>query len=364
MFPRCSRLYSRKVLVVFLVLIPLLVYLLKGFYKIPHPFVTLDLRDITLQNSTSREVTKYLETCVNNNLPACKIDQLEGQLPTNMSQVSLVDLHAEEEQRFLDEGGWWSPSDCCPQHHVSVVIPFRDRDHHLPILLRQLVPIMRRRKYHFRVFVMDQNENFGFNKGKLCNVGYKESLGYFPYTCFVFHDVDLIPENDGIYYGCEFSPAHLSESIDKFNYELQFDYGRPIFGGIQMFTREHYEMINGNSNSFYHWGGEDDNLIFRVGASNLTIQRQAPDIVRYKMIKHTDNTNLEQELRWGFAVESKNYLSGDGLTNLQYSVKQRQMLKSHTRITVDLQRNLEKEFGKFEYGTDDYLTKWKLKKAS
>ncbi len=51
------------------------------------------------------------------------------------------------------------------------------------------------------------------------NVGYNESLKHADFDCFVFHDVDLIPENDENYYDCHISPAHLSVAVDKFNYK-------------------------------------------------------------------------------------------------------------------------------------------------
>lgn len=53
----------------------------------------------------------------------------------------------------------------------------------------------------------------------LMNIGYAESIKLYNYTCFVFHDVDLIPENDRIMYDCRDSPRHLSSAVDKFKYK-------------------------------------------------------------------------------------------------------------------------------------------------
>ena len=41
---------------------------------------------------------------------------------------------------------------------------------------------------------------------------------YDDYDCFVFHDVDLIPEDDRNDYGCPSSPRHMCPAVDKFGY--------------------------------------------------------------------------------------------------------------------------------------------------
>ena len=63
-----------------------------------------------------------------------------------------------------------------------------------------------------------QVDNDPFNRGKLMNVGYKEAMKYFPYDCLVFHDVDLLLEDDRLLYNCQSSPQHLSVSLNKFKY--------------------------------------------------------------------------------------------------------------------------------------------------
>ena len=40
----------------------------------------------------------------------------------------------------------------------------------------------------------EQADDSTFNRGKLKNVGFREAMATFPYTCVIFHDVDLIPE--------------------------------------------------------------------------------------------------------------------------------------------------------------------------
>ena len=50
------------------------------------------------------------------------------------------------------------------------------------------------------------------------NVGFNEALKVFPYDCFVFHDVDLMPQDDRINYTCNVSPQHLCVALEKFKY--------------------------------------------------------------------------------------------------------------------------------------------------
>ena len=58
-----------------------------------------------------------------------------------------------------------------------------------------------------------------FNRAMLFNIGYKEALKIRDFNCFVFHDVDLIPEDDRNYYGCAPRPRHLSVAVDTFRYK-------------------------------------------------------------------------------------------------------------------------------------------------
>lgn len=48
-----------------------------------------------------------------------------------------------------------------------------------------------------------------FNRAKLLNVGYLEALKEENWDCFIFHDVDLVPENDFNLYMCGDQPKHL-----------------------------------------------------------------------------------------------------------------------------------------------------------
>ena len=52
------------------------------------------------------------------------------------------------------------------------------------------------------------------------NSAFKEIHQSFgPFSCFIFHDVDLLPEHYGNLYKCEENPVHTSLYIDKYGYD-------------------------------------------------------------------------------------------------------------------------------------------------
>ena len=111
------------------------------------------------------------------------------------------------------------------------------------------------------------------------NVGFKESLKDFNWTCFIFHDVDHLPEDVRNLYSCPDQPRHMAVAIDKWNYKMPY---RGYFGGIVALRREHYEKINGVSNEFWGWGAEDDDMYKRVIKNGLKITRYITEIAIYK----------------------------------------------------------------------------------
>lgn len=295
--------------------------------------------------NVSEEINHYIQYfCKIKKTKDCQKKKLVGRLHVYKEDVEINWL-VNNELSFVKLGGWWEPEQCHDSHQTAIVIPYKDRAKQLPKLLRQLLPILYRHYIHFRVFVIEQDDNNTFNRGKLMNVGYTEALKYFPYSCFVFHDVDLLPEDDRINYACKSSPAHLSVAVDKFFYILPYP---EIFGGIEMFKQEHFKKINGFSNSFWKWGAEDDNLHYRVKNAGYTLQRQSMEIARYTMLPHKSNENDEEfKERNENLKNSRRHIPYDGLNSLQYNVTSRTNEPLYTHIKVDLRKEKDKCFDGF-----------------
>eukprot|EP00794_Sanderia_malayensis_P012030 gene12030-13272_t len=273
-------------------------------------------------------------------MSCCKWDEntLVGGLFVDKSQISLEELKKEEFMSEVEKGGSWHPRKCAPKSKVAIIVPFRNRDDQIPILLRQLHPILQRQKLEYQIFIIDQADDYPFNRAKLFNVGFKEALKHNDFDCFVFHDVDLIPEDDRNDYGCPSSPRHMCPSVDKFNYEMFSPY---LFGGVTAFTKQHFTLINGYANRYWGWGAEDDDCFKRVNTKDLKVTRPAMELGRYKMLGHS------QQERNGKAIllleKGDKNMKDDGINTLKYKVFDQTAFDLFTKIKVDLQMTAEEK---------------------
>lgn len=79
--------------------------------------------------------------------------------------------------------------------------------------------VLRVQQIDYAIFVIEQKDTETFNRGKLMNVGFEEVRKIYDWQCYIFHDVDLVPEDDRNIYSCPDMPRHMSVAIDKFKYK-------------------------------------------------------------------------------------------------------------------------------------------------
>lgn len=232
------------------------------------------------------------------------------------------------------EGGRYKPKDCKALQKVALIIPFRKRDEHLKYWLHYLHPILQRQQLDYGVFVINQDGDAVFNRAKLLNIGYKEALKEYDYTCFVFSDVDLIPMDDRNTYKCYSQPRHLSVSMDKFGFGLPYN---QYFGGVSALSKEQFEKINGFPNNYWGWGGEDDDIYNRIASRGMSISR--PDAVtgKCRMIRHErDAKNDPNPKRFDLIAHTRQTMNSDGINSLEYKVIKTEKFPLYTKITVDV----------------------------
>jgi hypothetical protein len=268
-------------------------------------------------------------------LPLCatRPSTLLGLTKVSLSQVpslaAIGRIHSD-----LSLGGHFKPPDCRSKDRVAIIVPFRDREEHLRAFLFNLIPTLKRQQIEFNIFIVEQGGSTKdelFNRAMLFNVGFVEANKRGEYDCFIFHDVDLIPENDYNLYNCPVQPRHMSVAVDKMKYKLPY---RSLFGGISALTKSHFEKVNGFSNSFWGWGGEDDDMAGRIAFNGLYISRPPPNIARYKMLKHKHQKLNNQ--RYRILQKGKTRFKTDGLSNLKYTVEQLIFEKTYTLVRVQL----------------------------
>ncbi|XP_018655333.1 putative beta-1,4-galactosyltransferase [Schistosoma mansoni] len=96
-----------------------------------------------------------------------------------------------------------------------------------------------------------------------------------------------------------------------------------FFGGVVTFTRDQYLKINGFSNLYEGWGGEDDDLLLRVEQSGYNLSRINELIGRYYALSHnTDELNEKNPERFKLLKTSESRFKSDGLNSLKYTVTQ------------------------------------------
>ncbi len=131
-----------------------------------------------------------------------------------------------------------------------IIIPYRDRQIHLDCLLSQL------QRYFptIPVCIAEQDDNGTWNKGLLFNAAVTEIGSEYGY--YILHDVDFIPHPTVNYSPTEL-PCLLSTECSQFNYTHLYP---TFFGGVVGISKEMYYWVNGFSNMFRGYGGEDDLL--------------------------------------------------------------------------------------------------------
>ena len=59
-----------------------------------------------------------------------------------------------------------------------------------------------------------------------------------------------------------------------------------LVGGVVAVTWQDFLRLNGFSNQYFGWGGEDDDFYVRISQSKLDIIRYPLAISRYTMVQH------------------------------------------------------------------------------
>uniref|UniRef100_A0A2H1W0R1 SFRICE_004842 n=1 Tax=Spodoptera frugiperda TaxID=7108 RepID=A0A2H1W0R1_SPOFR len=107
-----------------------------------------------------------------------------------------------------------------------------------------------------------------------------------------------------------------------------------IFGGVTALTPEQYRQVNGYSNFYWDWGGEDDDLYNRIESQNITMFRYNETYGRYATLTH--KRNKEGSEKSLLLMISKKRAQREGLITTVYRLVKVVEEKLYTHILADV----------------------------
>ena len=312
--------------------------------------------ELTHEEHELEKAMRPLDRSLSNNINSITCDvarnYLIGQIKVNLTVPK--DLKAVED--FLaspnlfsgiQPGGLWKPKDCRSKTKTAIILPFRKRAEQLRVIIKHLHPILQRQLIHYRIFVIEQAGEEPFNKGRLLNSAYKEILKFDNFDCYVFNDIDMFVKNGWLLHDCPISPYHMSSKIDQSRLVPP-----SLFGGVIALWRKHFEHINGYSNLYWKWGGEDDDMFWRLNGKRYHVVRPPPKVGRYIMMKEhhfrSDKRNIanvllvkkvqQQSLALYKNMSDDKWIYAEGLNTVRYNLRNVTEYPLYTFISVSLPR--------------------------
>ncbi|KAK7071222.1 hypothetical protein SK128_001679 [Halocaridina rubra] len=237
----------------------------------------------------------------------------------------------------VKQGGFWWPSHCQARWRVAIIVPYRNRASQLGSFLHHMHNFLQRQELNYSIYVIEQEGDDLFNRARLLNVGYSEAQREGPWDCFAFHDIDMLPEDDRHLYHCSPQPRHLAVATSNHKYKLVYD---RYFGGACLMTDKQIKAVNGWSNRYWGWGGEDDDMWRRIAFEDMHVWRYPGKLARYKTIKH--RPQVLNKNRFEIVSRNTGRYTHDGLNSLNYTVRNitRKLLYTHILANIGSSRKI------------------------
>lgn len=220
---------------------------------------------------------------------------------------------------------------------LVIILPIRNREHNLKEYLENMIPIFNYQNINYRIFIIEQSKNKRFNKGKINNIGFLEALKENKkYERFLFNDVDNYPLDKNL--------INYNTKVNKVNH---FFGNKKWLGGFFMINKSIFQKVNGYSNNFWGWGGEDQDLQNRLKFNNVNIDRS----VFFKRDKERKNIfikddyndrDINKNYKKDIVNQKNKYLNSEikeGLSNCKYKILKKYNMNNDrniTRILVDI----------------------------
>lgn len=184
----------------------------------------------------------------------------------------------------------------------SIIIPYRNREEHLEILLPRLQEVFKNESYE--IIVTEQNDSDNFRIACVENVGFQYAKG----DIIILQQVDYYPTDDVSYKVEDIPvlPARRGIFLDKDNksprdfLDIPGGYRKwateidpAFYGGVICMKREHFEAINGINPLYKGWGNEDEDLRERFVWAGIPVTRN--EVGTFLCLYHEDNGDMSKK---------------------------------------------------------------------
>jgi hypothetical protein len=235
--------------------------------------------------------------------------------------------------------------------NIALLIPYRNRVAHLNQFIAHFNSLVVPNDCKMDIFIIEQNNDDKFNRGLLLNIGYLLASKRMAYDRYIFHDVDLFPDQNifDLYFTC--LPYNIHFIIPKTEHKyVQENY----LGGVVGVSGQTIVKINGFPNNFFGWGGEDDAFYNRLALTGQDVIYR-PAFGGYDVPPHDPPTQLEYNtvkqqnvlgdfLQWRF--NGINQLAGFFFINIE---KSNGFLSSNEIQEKNQNKNIEYFFYQINY---------------
>ena len=181
----------------------------------------------------------------------------------------------------------------------SIIIPYRNRQEHLEILLPRLQEVFKDKDYE--IVVSEQNNSDNFRIACVENVGFQVCTGdiiilqqvdYYP-TDDVSYDIDdqpVLPSKKGIFVNNDLT---LREDIPSGYKRWAIEIDPEFYGGVVILRKEMWDKINGLNPLYKGWGNEDEDLRERFVWAGIPVKRN--EIGTFLCLYHEDNGDMSKK---------------------------------------------------------------------
>jgi hypothetical protein len=234
-----------------------------------------------------------------------------------------------------------------------IVVPFREdasgeRGAQKGVFMRDVGKTLRKAGVDAMVYYVEQSaDGRKFNRGALLNTGFLLGHlpdGTFPFSAVIFHDVDLIPDDDlAPFYGVApspYRPIHIARAWDRYP-------SKSYFGGVVSWSPRGFTSINGFPNTYWGWGGEDDEMLRRCKRTIPDFRPEVPDsgnICDLEKMTLDEKLNhlrampgCKNSIKWELHDAHARTWMNDGLNSLGYLVRSSRAIEHKTfEFVVDI----------------------------